>query len=96
MKLTSTEYKNFYIRRLAQILFSNLRSYLYHPTPRFMMDGTREKLPDEELLIQEDKCCMQLLAPFNGIYPHEGSADIVSFKTNRVPKEEIQSFRTAR
>ena len=89
--LTSTEYKNFYIRRLAQILFSNLRSYLYHPTPRVMMDGTREKLPDEELLIEEDKCCMQLLAPFNGIYPHEGSADIVSFKTDRVPREEIQS-----
>lgn len=88
--LTCAEYKNFYIQRLAQILFSNLRTYLYHPKPVFMMSGRREKLPNEDVLMEEDKHCSQLLAIFNGLYPHEGSADLISSKTNRIPQDEIR------
>lgn len=88
--LTCAEYKNFYIQRLAQILFSNLRTYLYHPQPVFMMSGRREKLPNEDVLIEEDKRCAQLLAIFNGLYPHEGVADLISSKTNRIPQAEIR------
>lgn len=88
--LTFAEYKNFYIQRLAQILFSNLRTYLYHPKPVFMMSGRREQLPNENILIEEDKHCAQLLAIFNGLYPHEGSSDLISFKTNRIPQDEIR------
>ena len=88
--LSCAEYKNFYIRRLAQIIFSNLRTYLYHPKSVFMMSGQREKLPNEEALMEEDKCCAELLATFNGLYPHESSADLVSFKVNRIPQDEIR------
>lgn len=88
--LTFAEYKNFYIQRLAQILFSNLRTYLYHPKPVFMMSGRREQLPNENILIEEDKHCAQLLAIFNGAYPHEGLSDLISFKTNRIPQDEIR------
>lgn len=88
--LTCADYKNFYIQRLAQILFSNLRTYLYHSTPVFMMSGRREKLPNEDVLMEEDKHCSQLLAIFNGLYPHEGSEDLISFKTNRIPQDEIR------
>lgn len=89
--LTCVEYKTFYIRRLAQILFSNLRTYLYHPKPVFMMDGSREKLPNEDALIEEDKICAKLLAPFNNEYPHDGTVDLVSFKNNRIPQDEIHN-----
>lgn len=88
--LTCADYKKFYIQRLAQILFSNLRTYLYHPKPVFMMSGMREKLPNEDVLMEEDKHCSQLLAIFNDLYPHEGSADLVSFMTNRIPEDEIR------
>lgn len=88
--LTCADYKIFFIQRLAQILFSNLRTYLYHPKPIFMMDGSRQKLPNEDVLMEEDKHCAQLLAAFNGLYPHEGSADLISFKTNRIPQDEIR------
>ncbi len=88
--LTFAEHKNFYIQQLAQILFSNLRTYLYHPKPVFMMSGRREQLPNENILIEEDKHCAQLLAIFNGAYPHEGLSDLISFKTNRIPQDEIR------
>ena len=90
--LTCTEYKSFYIRRLAQILFSNLRTYLYHPAPVFMMSGRREKLPNEDVLMEEDKYCAQLLSAFNGAYPHEGSADLISRNTSRIPQNEIRNM----
>lgn len=54
------------------------------------MSGKREKLPNEDILMEEDKQCSYLLATFNGLYPHEGSADIISTRTNRIPKSEIR------
>lgn len=93
--LTCADYKKFYIQRLAQILFSNLRTYLYHPKPVFMMSGRREKLPNEDVLMEEDKHCSQLLAIFNNLYPHEGSADLISFMTNRIPQDEIRDIINA-
>lgn len=90
--LTCAEYKNFYIQRLAQILFSNLRTYLYHPKPVFMMSGRRAKLPNEDVLIEEDKHCAKLLAIFNGQYPNEGSADLISTKTNRISQDKIRDI----
>ena len=55
-----------------------------------MMSGRREKLPNEDVLMEEDTHCAQLLAIFNGLYPHEGSADLISSKTNRIPQAEIR------
>ncbi len=89
--LSYAEYKNFYIRRLADILFSNLRTYLYHPKPVFMMSGRRQELPNEDRLMEEDKRCAQLLSFFSGPYPHGGSSDLISFKVNRIPQDEIRN-----
>jgi hypothetical protein len=89
--LTCVEYKRLYIYRLAQILFSNLLTYLYHPTPRFMANGTRERLPNEEILKEEDVECAELLSFFNREYPQEGSVDLISYRTGHMPKDEIQN-----
>ena len=90
--LTCAEYKKFFIHRLAHILFSNLRSYLYHPTPEFTVDGTRIKLPNEERLMEEDRQCAQLLATFSGPYPNAGSSDLISFKTNHISRDKIKNL----
>lgn len=60
--LTPDEYKNYFLRKLSQLLFGTLRSYLYHEEPQFTMAGTRIKRPEEEILHQEDIACAEVLS----------------------------------
>ena len=87
---TSEEYKCFFIYKLSQILFSNLRTYLYHQKPEFTISGKRIRLPDEDKLQQEDKQCMELLTFSNFLYPQEESIAFTYIKDNCLPKSEIK------
>ncbi|MPM78318.1 hypothetical protein SDC9_125329 [bioreactor metagenome] len=56
-----------------------------------MTNGTRERLPNEEILKEEDVECAELLSFFNREYPQEGSIDLISYRTGHIPKDEIQN-----
>lgn len=60
--LTPAEYKDYFLRKLSQLLFGTLRNYLYHEKPQFTEDGTQIKYPEEEILHQEDTVCAELLS----------------------------------
>lgn len=60
--LTPAEYKDYFLRKLSQLLFGTLRIYLYHEKPQFTEDDTRIKHPEEETLRQEDMTCAEILS----------------------------------
>lgn len=84
--------KIFFIYKLAKILFSNLRTYLYHQKPEYMMDGSRLRLPNEEQLLEEDKQCTYLTAFVNIKYPQAGSKSFAKFNIDCVPQNEIEKI----
>ena len=88
---TSENLKIFFIYKLAKTVFSNLRSYLYHQRPDYMMDGSRLKNPNEEKLLEEDQHCAEILAPFNIHYPSPDSLDMIRYKQINIPKDDIEN-----
>lgn len=84
-------YKAFFIRKLADVLFSNIRESLYHKPPQFMISGRRIASPDEDVLRQEDDQLRELTGFAAGLYPQERGGDYISIINNAIPKEEIDS-----
>ena len=89
-KFSSEQYKILFIYRLAKILFSNLRLYLYHQKPVFTMDGSRRQLPNEDILLQEDKQCAKLLSFTNIAYPNADSFCFARINVDEVPQDAIE------
>lgn len=89
-KYSSEQYKIFFIYKLAQVVFSNLRTYLYHQKPEFTMDGSRRRLPNEDILEQEDKLCAKLLSFANIAYPKADTLNLVRMKVDKIPEEAIE------
>lgn len=84
-------YKTFFIRKLSDVLFSNLRKWLYHRPPQFMATGRRFALPDEEALKKEDEQLRELTAFASGPYPQENGGEHISIINNSIPEEKINS-----
>ena len=87
---TSEDLKLFFIYRLAKTVFSNLRRYLYHQKPEYMRDGSRIKNPNEDKMLEEDRRCAEILAPFNIHYPSSDSLDLIRYKQISLPKDDIE------
>lgn len=84
-------YKTFFIRKLSDVLFSNLRKWLYHRPPQFMATGRRIALPDEEALKKEDEQLRELTAFAAGLYLQESGGEHISIINNSIPEEKINS-----
>lgn len=84
-------YKTFFIRKLSDVLFSNLRKWLYHRPPQFMATGRRIALPDEEALKKEDEQLRELTAFASGPYLQENGGEHISIINNSIPEEKINS-----
>lgn len=84
-------YKTFFIRKLSDVLFSNLRKWLYHKPPQFMATGRRIALPDEETLKKEDEQLRELTAFTAGPYPQESGGEHISIINNTISEEKINS-----
>ena len=87
--LTPDEYKDFFLRKLSQLVFETLRDYLYHEKPEVMMDGTLLKRSEEGILRQEDKFCAQVLAFCTFNYPRSDSISLVKTVWGSSPEADI-------
>lgn len=87
----SEQYKQYFIYKLAHLIFSNLRDYLYHPTPMYAADGTRIQEWDENLLQEEDLKCMDILSFSNIFFPEANSDSLLSMYKVDIPVEEIRN-----
>jgi len=88
-KYSPKEIKELFIYKLSQILFSNLRKYLYHKKPEIMADGSLMRFPNEDQLRHEDEQCAKLLAFTNIDYPIFDSYSLISTEINKIPENEI-------
>ncbi len=84
------DYKKYFIYKFAKTVFSNLREYLYHQKPEYMMDGRRRRDPNEEKLFIEDRQCTEILSAFNTIYPSPDSVDLITSELNSIPRDAIE------
>ena len=89
--LTPDEYKNYFLRKLSQLLFGTLRNYLYHEPPQFTMTGTRIKRPEEEILRQEDIACAKALSFCTFDYPRSDSTSLVKITWGSSPETAISA-----
>lgn len=87
--LTPSEYKDYFLRKLSQLLFGTLRDYLYHEKPEVMMDGSLLKRPEEDTLQQEDMACAKILSFCTCKYPCSDSISLVKTIWGSTPEEEI-------
>ncbi len=87
--LTPDEYKNYFLRKLSQLLFGTLRDYLYHEKTEVMMDGTLLKQPEEEIRRQEDMNCAEILSFCTLDYPRSDSTSLTKISWNSTPESEI-------
>lgn len=83
------EYKTFFIYKLAEVLFSNLRMSLYFQPPEFIYSGWRIASPNEDTLTQEDNHCRELMRFVAGPYPQESPQEKISIQNNAIPHEKI-------
>lgn len=89
--LNPDEYKNYFLRKLSQLLFGTLRSYLYHEKPQFTMAGTRIKRPEEGILNQEDIACAEVLSFCTFDYPRSDSTSLVKITWGSTPEAAISA-----
>lgn len=89
--LTPDEYKNYFLRKLSQLLFGALRNYLYHEPPQFTITGTRIKRPEEEILRQEDIACAKVLSFCTFDYPRSDSTSLVKITWGSSPETAISA-----
>jgi Uncharacterized conserved protein len=78
--LHQADYKSYFIHKLLQTLFSNLRKYLFHPKQEYSMANTliSPASDQNEKLTQEDFGCVELLSFANLHYPHPDSPSLIS------------------
>lgn len=88
-KVTSQEYKCYFIFKLANLLFSKLRNFLYHEKPQFVLSGERIRRPEEDTLIKEDMECAKVLSFCCFDFPRSDSTSLISMHITSQPKESI-------
>ena len=87
--LTPDEYKDYFLRKLSQLLFGALRKFLYHEEPQFTMAGTLIKHPEDEILHHEDIACAEVLSFCTFEYPHSDGVSLVKTIWGSSPETSI-------
>ena len=88
-KMTSEEYKSYFIYKLANLLFGKLRDFLYHEKPRLTASEKRIRRPEEDTLIKEDMECAEVLSFCCFDFPKSDSTSLISMHMEGLPKKCI-------
>ena len=85
---TPEEYKQYFILKLAQLLFAKLGKFLYHPEPQFSMDGHRINQLDESQL-EDGLSLTEKVSFLNRHYPNPDGISIIKEQIVEIPKDKI-------
>lgn len=86
-KMTSSEYKCYFIYKVANLLFGKLRDFLNHEKPQYVLSG-RIRRPDEDA-IKEDMECAEVLSFCRLDFSRSDSTSLVITKMESQPKDRI-------
>lgn len=85
---TPDEYKQYFILKLAQLLFTRLRNYLYHPEPEYSMSGQQTNQIGTDLLA-EDLALAEQLSFLNRQYPICDEIPLIREQLGNIPENKI-------
>lgn len=87
--LMPSDYKDYFLRKLSQLLFGTLRKYLYHEKHEVMLDGSILRRPEEDILRQEDRACAEILSFCTLDYPRSDSISLSRIIWGSTPEKGI-------
>lgn len=86
--LEPDEYKDFFLRKMSELLFGTLKEYLYNEDRPVMADGSFLKRPEDETLRKEYRACSEILSFCTTEYPHSNSGPMMIKTIWGTPIEE--------